>query len=137
MSQKRKHAESSADTGDLRPFSKKQRGASHAPGHNSKHKKRPHKSKSRDEDSNATSNNALKSRIRDLRRLLDHADKDPSTRLPANIRIDRERELEACEHELSEKKAAQKEAEFRRKIIGKYHRIRFFGKSTEPRRVCC
>lgn len=77
------------------------------------------------EQSNSTS--ALKNRIRDLRRLLGHLDNDPTSKMPADVRVERERELEACEHDLGEKQAADKEEEFKRKIIGKYHGIRFFG----------
>lgn len=127
MSQKRKHGEATGDAAEPRHFSKKPRGNTQ---HNSKFQKRPHKSNSRSTNDSQTSNQYLKNRIRDLRRLLDHADQDPSSRLPANVRIDRERELEACEHELAEKRAAAKEAEFRNKIIGKYHRVRFFGMYT-------
>jgi hypothetical protein len=50
--------------------------------------------------------------------------------MPAQVREERERELEACEVELAEKQAAARESEFRNKIIGKYHHIRFFGKSS-------
>jgi flagellar biosynthesis/type III secretory pathway chaperone len=69
----------------------------------------------------------VKSRARDLRRLLEHVDNEPKHKMPANVRIDRERELEACEHELAEKTAAAREAELRNKMIGKYHQVRFFG----------
>jgi hypothetical protein len=75
---------------------------------------------------NAT--NALKNRIRSLRRLLEHVDNVPKHKMPANVRIERDRELEACEHELAEKTAAGREAELRNKMIGKYHQVRFFGK---------
>jgi hypothetical protein len=49
--------------------------------------------------------------------------------MSASNRIERERELEACEHELQEKLDSSREAEYRKKMIGKYHHIRFFGKS--------
>jgi type VI protein secretion system component VasF len=70
----------------------------------------------------------LKSRIRDLKRLLEHVDNVPKHKMPANVRIERERELATCQHELAERSAAAQEAERRRKMISKYHHIRFFGK---------
>ncbi|KAJ4304767.1 hypothetical protein N0V90_000295 [Kalmusia sp. IMI 367209] len=51
------------------------------------------------------------------------------------IRIERERELESCKHELEEKRTAQREGEFRNKIIGKYHHIRFFERQKATRTV--
>lgn len=71
--------------------------------------------------------NALKGRIRDLRRSLAHIDSDPKNRMPQGIRIERERELESCRHELEEKETVKREAKFRNDIIGKYHMVRFFG----------
>lgn len=50
--------------------------------------------------------------------------------MSAGMRVERERELEACEHELKEKVEQTREAEYRTKIIGKYHQVRFFGKSA-------
>lgn len=84
--------------------------------------------KSADEEAQK-SINALKSRVRDLSRLLRHADSDEKNRMPQGIRIERERELESCRHELEEKQTAQRESKFRSDIIGKYHMVRFFGKS--------
>jgi hypothetical protein len=75
----------------------------------------------------------VKSRARDLRRLLEHVDNEPKHKMPANVRIDRERELEACEHELAEKTAAAREAELRNKMIGKYHQVRFFDRQRATR----
>jgi hypothetical protein len=49
--------------------------------------------------------------------------------MPAGVRIERERELAACQHELAEKTAAAQEAERRRNLISKYHHVRFFGMS--------
>ena len=124
MSQKRKHGDSSVGDSETRHFAKKPRGDSKPA---FKNNKRPHRPTRKLDTQSGTSNTALKNRIRDLRRLLDHADSDPKSRLPANVRIERERELEACEHELEEKLAAQKELELRRKMISKYHQVRFFG----------
>ena len=60
----------------------------------------------------------IKNRIRDLERLLQNVDK-----LPANIRAERERELDACYHDL-----ARTEADIKRhNVIKKYHMVRFFG----------
>lgn len=75
--------------------------------------------------------NALKTKIRDITRLLTRADNDPNNKMPQGIRIERERELESCKHELEEKQVVKKEAAFRNKIIGKYHHIRFFGQSLD------
>lgn len=124
MSQKRKHAES-FDSSASAPFKKHR---SFKPGSNHqapKHKKRPQVSH---DISGATSNHALKSRIRDLKRLLAHVDNVGDHKMSASNRIERERELEACEHELAEKLESSREAEHRQKMIGKYHQVRFFGK---------
>jgi len=73
--------------------------------------------------------NSLKTQIRDLKRLLEHGD----DRMPADIRIIRERELAACEHELAQKQAESQAAVRRKKMISKYHQVRFFGEqSTKP-----
>lgn len=68
--------------------------------------------------SSRTSTNAIKKRKRDLRRLLEHAEK-----LPANIRISHERELASCDTELE----TAKEMARRSQMIKKYHMVRFFG----------
>lgn len=62
--------------------------------------------------------NAIKKRIRDVRRRLERA-KD----LPANIRVEDERALAAFEQEL----AAAEEEGIRQKMIKKYHMVRFVG----------
>lgn len=123
MSQKRKHEESSSSRNDVTKPTKKHK-PDFKPGNpynRSKGKNVP----KLEPKANATG--ALKSRIRDLKRLLEHVDNEPKYRMPANVRIERERELETCEHELEEKLAAAREAEFRSKMIGKYHQVRFFG----------
>ena len=66
--------------------------------------------------------NALKKRKRNLRRLLEHAEK-----LPADIRINHERELASCTAGIED---AQNQAELSR-MIKKYHMVRFFGE-THP-----
>ncbi|CAI6333115.1 unnamed protein product [Periconia digitata] len=81
------------------------------------------------------STRVLRNRIRDLKRLLSHIDNDADNKMPANIRIERERELETCEHELAEKQQQQRETDFRNKIIGRYHHIRFFERQKATRAV--
>jgi hypothetical protein len=66
----------------------------------------------------ASSVNAIKKRIRDVRRRLERADD-----LPANVRHDDERALAAYEQEL----AAADAEKTRQKMIKKYHMVRFFG----------
>ena len=39
--------------------------------------------------------------------------------------------MQACEHEVAEKIAASREVEYRKKMIGKYHQVRFFGEWIE------
>lgn len=63
--------------------------------------------------------NPLKARIRDLRRQLSRTGDD----MPANIRVDKERELQACEHELSVAEAER----IKQDMIPRYHKVRFFG----------
>ena len=79
--------------------------------------------------------NTLKSRIRDLRRLLAHVENVGDHKMSAGKRIERERELEACEHELRGKIESSREAEYRKKMIGKYHQVRFFGTWDSKYRV--
>lgn len=62
-----------------------------------------------------------------MKRLLAHVDNVGDHKMSASSRIERERELEACEHELREKIESTREAEYRRKMISKYHQVRFFG----------
>lgn len=131
MSQKRRHHE--AASGDSVAENPKKQRPNFEPRRkqlNSRGQKRGYnQSNASHDEPKADSTSALKSRIRDLRRLLDHVDKDLKHKMPAGVRIERERELATCEHELAEKQAAEREAEFRNKIIGKYHHIRFFGQS--------
>ncbi|OMP86957.1 rRNA-processing protein efg1 [Diplodia seriata] len=67
----------------------------------------------------------LKTRIRDLRRQLSRNGDD----MPANVRVDKERELQACEHELS---AAEAER-IKQDMIPRYHKIRFFERQKATR----
>ena len=63
--------------------------------------------------------NTTKARIRDLRRQLSRKAED----MPANLRLNKERELAACEYEL---RIAEGES-LKQQMIPKYHKIRFFG----------
>ncbi|XP_014554826.1 hypothetical protein COCVIDRAFT_39293 [Bipolaris victoriae FI3] len=129
MSQKRKHTEASeASNSAPKPF-KRHRAFKPGSGHQ-KPKKRPQVSSDIDK---STSTHALKSRIRDLKRLLAHVDNVGDHKMSASSRIERERELEACEHELREKLESSREAEYRRKMIGKYHQVRFFDRQKGTR----
>ncbi|KAF1945727.1 hypothetical protein EJ02DRAFT_451137 [Clathrospora elynae] len=129
MSQKRKHGETLDSASSApKPFKKHR---SFKPGEShQKPKRRPHVSSDIDK---STSTNALKSRIRDLKRLLVHVDNVGDHKMSAGIRIERERELEACEHELKEKTENSREAEYRKKMIGKYHQVRFFDRQRATR----
>lgn len=62
--------------------------------------------------------NRLKKRIRDTTRVLNHSDK-----LPAGVRIEKERALAGYQHDLAQV-ASKKE---RQQMIKKYHMVRFFG----------
>ena len=66
----------------------------------------------------ASSVNAVKKRIRDVTRLLNRGDD-----LPADVRRENERALEAYKQELNE----ADEEKVRQQMIKKYHMVRFFG----------
>lgn len=126
MSQKRKHEEVAELDAANPAATKKPRSFPNAS--KTRHK-RPNAAKDKDSEYGASAN-ALKNRIRDLKRLLAHVDNVPKHKMSASSRIERERELEACEHELEEKTMKARESEYRKKMIGKYHQVRFFGKSS-------
>ena len=67
---------------------------------------------------NSSAVNAIKKRIRDVKRKLEHA---PD--LPADIRAEDERALAAYEQDLEEAEAEK----VRSKMIKRYHMVRFFG----------
>ncbi|KAF4538106.1 rRNA-processing protein EFG1 [Lasiodiplodia theobromae] len=69
--------------------------------------------------------NPLKARIRDLRRQLSRNGDD----MPANVRVDKERELQACEHELSVAEAER----IKQDMIPRYHKVRFFERQKATR----
>lgn len=124
MSYKRKHGEmADASSSTTAPF-KKHRSFKPAGSDQPHKRKRPQVSNDLEK---STSIHALKSRIRDLKRLLVHVDHVGDHKMSASTRIERERELEACEHELEEKIESTREAEYKKKMIGKYHQVRFFG----------
>ncbi|KAF2817597.1 uncharacterized protein BDZ99DRAFT_431789 [Mytilinidion resinicola] len=83
--------------------------------------------------SNPNSLNFLKTRIRNLKRLLEHTDHDRGYKMPAGVRIVRERELATCEHDLAEKTNAARESKHRQKLIGRYHQVRFFERQKATR----
>jgi predicted RNase H-like nuclease (RuvC/YqgF family) len=122
MSQKRKRAEISDGDHASREAPRKKQFKS-----NKGHSKSKVKQPQAQSDADTASTNTLKNRIRDLKRLLQHVNEQPKHKMPANVRIERERELETCEHELAEKQAARQEANRRSKMISKYHHVRFFG----------
>ncbi|KAF1829928.1 hypothetical protein BDW02DRAFT_573506 [Decorospora gaudefroyi] len=130
MSQKRKHAETRDESSAAPKPTKKPRAFKPAAQGHPKPKKRPHVSNDTDK---TASTSALKSRIRDLKRLLAHVDTVPDHKMSAGKRIERERELAAIEHELREKMASSREAAYKRKMIGKYHQVRFFDRQKGTR----
>lgn len=65
--------------------------------------------------------NAIKKRIRDVSRRLEHAED-----LPADVRAEDERALAAYQQELASAEAEK----IKQKMIKKYHMVRFFGKSS-------
>ncbi|KAF9691064.1 hypothetical protein EKO04_011005 [Ascochyta lentis] len=129
MSQKRKHEEV-ADIEAANPATTKKPRS--FPNASKTRHKRPNAAKDKDSDYGASAN-ALKNRIRDLKRLLAHVDNVPKHKMSASSRIERERELEACEHELEEKTMKARESEYRKKMIGKYHQVRFFDRQKATR----
>ncbi|KAF2261696.1 hypothetical protein CC78DRAFT_535421 [Lojkania enalia] len=132
MSHKRKATKLPDCNNEIRGRSKKGLPAFNLDG--SRHKRGENKwSHTTTNEPMADSTSGLRSRIRDLRRLLEHVDNQPKYQMPADVRIERERELEACEHVLAEKMATAREAEHRRKMISKYHQVRFFDRQRATR----
>ncbi|KAF2712938.1 hypothetical protein K504DRAFT_487483 [Pleomassaria siparia CBS 279.74] len=129
MSQKRKLAESAADGEDVQNFSKKPRSEAKTGGPRNKSKGKWRA----DQQKTYTTTSQLKSRIRDLKRLLEHVDNTPKHKMSATMRIERERELATCEHQVAEKVAATREIENRQKMISKYHQVRFFDRQKATR----
>jgi hypothetical protein len=105
-------------------------------GHNQKAAKKPRQKPSKPLDQlhpssvyrhQAASVNAIKKRIRDVTRKLEH-----SENLPANIRMEDERALAAYQQELT---AAEAE-KARQKMISRYHMVRFFGMLDTTSMIC-
>ncbi|KAK5136397.1 hypothetical protein LTR08_003523 [Meristemomyces frigidus] len=70
--------------------------------------------------------NDLKSRVRDLTRLLEHhAD------LPATVRVEKERALQSARHELETEVQAKKRSD----MIGRWHKVRFFDRQKGAKRL--
>lgn len=80
-------------------------------------KRRPSQNQPRSENKPAI--NPIKKRIRDLNRLLEHKDT-----LPADVRLNYERELASCKYDVEHAERARN----RSRMIQKYHMVRFFGK---------
>lgn len=98
-----------------------------------KHKSHSHADPSTTTTPTNTAINPLKRRLRSLRRLL-----SSSSNLPATIRIEHEREVQSLQTDLKEAEdAAQRKEEERRrsKMIGRYHRVRFFERRKAERRL--
>lgn len=70
--------------------------------------------------------NTIKARIRSLERLLKHREN-----LPADVRLNHERELASCKWELEAAENGRRKQEF----IGKYHMVRFFDRQKATRRL--
>lgn len=70
--------------------------------------------------------NPIKSRIRSLERLLKHREN-----LPADVRLNHERELASCRYELDEAEAEKRKSD----LIGKYHMVRFFDRQKATRKL--
>ena len=70
--------------------------------------------------------NALKSRIRDVSRALNH-----SEHLPPGARIEKERELAICQQDLED----ASKAKARQQMIKKYHMVRFFERQKATRNL--
>ncbi|KAL8996265.1 MAG: hypothetical protein Q9169_004196 [Polycauliona sp. 2 TL-2023] len=89
-------------------------------------KKKPKVSHSADVYSTSASVNALKSNIRSVSRVLDHAQD-----LPLDVRIEKERALAGYKQDLEK---AQHEKE-RQRMIKKYHMVRFFERQKATRNL--
>ena len=70
--------------------------------------------------------NDLKSRVRDLSRLLEH-----NADLPATVRVEKERALQSARYELEEEVKAKKRSD----LIGRWHKVRFFDRQKGPKRL--
>ena len=88
---------------------------------------RPNPSERASQHPHNLSLNRLKGKIRDLTRMLGR-----SERLPADVRVEKERALAGYRLDLS---MAQEEKR-KKDLIGKYHMVRFFGITTLSMKSC-
>ncbi|KAI4169222.1 MAG: hypothetical protein LQ348_007319 [Seirophora lacunosa] len=89
-------------------------------------KKRPLPVQTSNTQSSSVSVNALKSKIRDVNRVLEHAQ-----RLPLEVRIEKERALAGYRQDLEK---AQHEKE-KQRMIKRYHMVRFFERQKATRNL--
>jgi hypothetical protein len=94
------------------------------PGQDKKRKINPHPKRKLEPKANPV--NPIKSRIRSLNRLLKHKEN-----LPADVRLNHERELKSCEWDLAKAESQQRKKD----LIGKYHMVRFFERRKAERRL--
>lgn len=114
MGTKRPHSDN-----DVHPSRRPQ-----VPAPSKKRKVNPHPHRKLEQSNHAI--NPLKSRIRSLERLLKHKEN-----LPADVRLNHERELNSCRYELEEAEREKKKSE----LIGKYHMVRFFDRQKATRKL--
>lgn len=112
MATKRSHS-------DIHPSRREQ-----VPGQAKKRKVNPHPNRKLEPKAHPV--NPIKARIRSLNRLLQHKEN-----LPADVRLNHERELASCKWELAQAEQQQKKKD----MIGKYHMVRFFERVKAERRV--
>lgn len=94
------------------------------PGQDKKRKVNPNPHRKLERKANPV--NPIKSRIRSLNRLLQHKEN-----LPADVRLNHERELKSCEYDLAQAESQQRKKD----LIGKYHMVRFFERRKAERRL--
>jgi hypothetical protein len=94
------------------------------PGQEKKRKVNPNPHRKLERKANPV--NPIKSRIRSLNRLLQHKEN-----LPADVRLNHERELKSCEYDLAIAENQQRKKD----LIGKYHMVRFFERRKAERRL--
>lgn len=70
--------------------------------------------------------NQLKSQIRSIKRLLERDE-----RLPATVRVEKERELQTAQRALQASQHAKEKSD----MIGRYHKVRFFDKQKATKRL--
>lgn len=118
MATKRAAPDSNNDSRDTRPHWKRHKPNAFQPKNPENHGKNSYKK--------AHTVNDLKKTVRNITRLL-----EKSTDLPANIRVEKERQLQTATRDLQNAEKAKKRSE----MIGKYHKIRFFDRQKAERRL--